>query len=193
MFASYEPRQPGRQRPAALDGVLVRAATREDAQPIALLLAEREGGNVETHREKIASELGRSDVGEKRLLLVGEVDGRVVSFGRVVYLVPAPDAPANAAPEGWYLGGVVVAAAYRRRGLGRELTRRRLDWLRERGVDAAWYFVNADNRASIDLHAAFGFREMTRDFVRPGVTFSGRGVGILYRAELDAVPAGFSG
>src|SRR5438270_1841359 len=144
MFAPYEPRESGRPRPPAPDGVFVRIATPEDAGPIALLLAEREGGNVETHREKITSEFGRSDMGEKRLLLVGEVGGRVVGYGRVVYLVPAVDAPANAAPEAWYLGGVIVAAAYRRRGIGRELIRRRLEWLRARGVGAAWYFVNAD-------------------------------------------------
>ena len=58
-----------------------------------------------------------------------------------------------------------------------------------RRARAAWFVVNADNRASIDLHAAFGFREVTRDFVQKGVTFSGRGIGILYRAELDAAAA----
>ena len=48
----------------------------------------------------------------------------------------------------------------------------------------AWFVVNADNRASIDLHAPLGFREATRDFVQPGVTFSGRGQGILFRVAL---------
>ncbi len=44
-------------------------------------------------------------------------------------------------------------------------------------------FANARNRASIALHAAFGFEEVTRDFEVPGVTFEG-GVGVLFRAVL---------
>jgi GNAT superfamily N-acetyltransferase len=193
MFAPYEPRPSDRPRPAAGDGLLVRAAAPDDAAVIAALLAEREGGSLEMHLEKITAELGRPDIGQKRLLLVGEVCGPVVGFARVVYLAPAADAPANIIPEGWYLGGVVVTAAHRRRGIGHALTRRRLEWLQDHGVGAAWFFANADNRASIDLHAAFGFREVTRDFVQPGVSFSGRGIGILYRAELDVAPAAFSG
>src|SRR5436190_19645977 len=113
MFAPYEPRPGDQPRAAASDGLPVRAATPDDAEAIAALLVEREGGNLEERRERLASELRRSEIGEKRLLVVGEVGGRVVGFGRVTYLVPAADAPANAAPEGWYLGGVVVTPAYR--------------------------------------------------------------------------------
>jgi aminoglycoside 6'-N-acetyltransferase I len=193
MFAPYEPRPSDRPRPATGDGLLVRPATPDDAEAIAALLVEREGGNLEERGERLTSELRRSDIGEKRLLVVGEIGARVVGFGRVAYLVPAAGAPANATPEGWYLGGVMVTAAHRRRGIGHELTRRRLEWLRERGAGTAWFVVNAENRASIDLHAAFGFREVTRDFVQPGISFSGRGEGILYRVELDAAPAAFSG
>jgi ribosomal protein S18 acetylase RimI-like enzyme len=193
MFAPYEPRETGRPRRPTGDGPLVRAATPDDAGAIAALLAEREGGNLEGRLEKNTAELGRPEIGGKRMLLVGEVGGQVVGFARVVYLVPAADAPANVIPEGWYLGGVVVTPAYRRRGIGHALTRHRLEWLRDHGVSTAWFFVNAENRASIDLHAPFGFREVTRDFVGAGVSFSGRGEGILYRVELDAAPAAFSG
>jgi hypothetical protein len=55
-------------------------------------------------------------------------------------------------------------------------------WISERASEA-FYFANALNRPSIDLHARLGFVELTRDFSIPGASFVG-GCGILFRAEL---------
>ena len=40
-----------------------------------------------------------------------------------------------------------------------------------RRADAAYYLAAASNPASVDLHAALGFRELTRDFWAPGMAF----------------------
>ena len=48
-------------------------------------------------------------------------------------------------------------------------------------VDNDWVFE------SIDLHTPFGFTEVRRDFRFPGVTFSGGGTGVLFRAPLAAI------
>lgn len=69
----------------------------------------------------------------------------------------------------------------RRRGIGRALTLARLEWIAARG-EKAYYFANEMNRASIDLHAAVGFVELTRDFQHPGAQFSG-GSGILFECD----------
>src|SRR5581483_7229910 len=92
------------------------------------------------------------------------------------------------APAGYYLTGVLVAPAHRRLGVGEQLTRARMGWAAER-AEEMWYFTNAGNRASLRLHEALGFTEVTRDFVFPGVTFTG-GVGVLCRTELARVPPG---
>ena len=55
-----------------------------------------------------------------------------------------------------------------------------MEWLAER-ADQAYYFANSSNRASIALHALFGFEELTHDFWYPDVSFTG-GEGILFRA-----------
>ena len=81
----------------------------------------------------------------------------------------------------------MVDVAARRRGVGHALTDARLRWIAER-AEHAWTFVNARNHASIDLHAAFGFEEVTRDVAFPVVTFEG-GEGILFRATLRSGPA----
>jgi len=51
----------------------------------------------------------------------------------------------------------------------------------------AWYFTNARNEASLRLHRELGFREVTRDFSYPGVTFEG-GVGILSSVQFSPGP-----
>jgi hypothetical protein len=61
-----------------------------------------------------------------------------------------------------------------------------MGWAAER-AEEMWYFTNAGNRASLRLHEALGFAEVSRDFMFPGVTFKG-GVGVLCRASLASVP-----
>ena len=73
---------------------------------------------------------------------------------------------------------------WRRRGIGIELTRQRLAWIGDR-AGSAYYFANARNVPSIDLHAKLGFAESTRDFTFPGASFEG-GAGILFRVDLRA-------
>ncbi|MGH6628448.1 MAG: GNAT family N-acetyltransferase [Burkholderiales bacterium] len=161
------------------DRLTVRPAWMEDVNGLAALHQEREGGDLGQHRERYRSELTEDPDWQRRLLLVAEDGAALAGFGRVLYFQPPPNSPANIAPAGWYLMGLIVTPAYRRRGIGAELTGRRLRWIAERAGEA-FYFVNAQNRASIALHEAFQFEELTRDFIYPGVTFTG-GVGILYR------------
>jgi len=111
-------------------------------------------------------------------LLVAETRGAVVGYGCAARFAPPPEAPLHRAPEGWYLAGVVVSPALRRRGIAKALTRARLDRLEP----PVYYFANERNRASIDLHRPFGFAELTRTFWHPDAHFTGGG-GILFVAS----------
>jgi ribosomal protein S18 acetylase RimI-like enzyme len=122
-----------------------------------------------------------------RLLLVADVAGDVVGYGRVRLFEHPPAAPADIAPEGYYLTGVFVHADHRRTGIGRALTEARLAWIAER-ADEAWFFANALNVASIELHRRLGFEEVTRNFSFPRLVFDG-GDGILFRLRLNALRA----
>jgi GNAT superfamily N-acetyltransferase len=88
--------------------------------------------------------------------------------------------PHRVPPAGLYLVGLVVAADRRRLGVGRAITVASTAWALEREPEV-WYFANARNRASLDLHTELGYEEVTRDFEVPGLTFAG-GVGVLCRA-----------
>jgi len=114
-----------------------------------------------------------------RLLVVAERAGDVVAYGRVLRFEPEPDSPIDIAPAGYYLMGLVVHSDHRREGMGAALTQARIDWISRRATEV-WYFANAHNAASIALHEAFGFEEVTRSFFYPRVDFD-RGEGILFR------------
>jgi aminoglycoside 6'-N-acetyltransferase I len=113
---------------------------------------------------------------ENRLVLVAEVNGEIVGWGKTHHY----GAASGSAPAGHYLGGVNVLPEFRRRGIGSALTRVRLSWIWHRASDA-WFVTNARNAASIELHSRLGFSEVARASEFHGTTFEG-GVGILYRA-----------
>ena len=118
----------------------------------------------------------------QRRLVVAESDGAIIGYGRARLFESEPQAPADTAPDGYYLVGIVVDPDRRRGGVGAALTQARLDWISERANDA-WFFANARNTASIELHRRFGFEEVTRHFSFPRVRFDG-GEGILFRLRL---------
>jgi ribosomal protein S18 acetylase RimI-like enzyme len=118
----------------------------------------------------------------EHLLVVAECGSGIVGYGRAGWLEPAPDAPADSVPRGYYLTGVFVVPQQRGQGIGTALTQRRLAWIGERATDA-WYFANARNTASIELHRRLGFEEVSRRFSFPGLVFEG-GEGILFRRRL---------
>lgn len=169
----YEPDAHG----VPLDGVVVRVATPEDLVGCGKLMARREGWDAEAVTERLRNVVDLDD----QIVMVAELDSDVIGYARVGYLTPVADG-GHGAPDGWYLSGIVVAPEYRRRGIGRMLTQARCDWVWERD-EAVHYVVAAVNQASRSLHSSLGFREVTRDFVLPGVVFAGSGGGLLCRAE----------
>ncbi len=147
-------------------------------------LAEAHSGVSGGWTERFEADLS----GDGRVLVVAGVERSLAGYGRVRWFSPSPRSPADTAPAGWYLGGLVVAPEWRGCGAGAALTRVRLEWVAER-ADEVWYYANARNVVSLALHAAVGFEEVTRDFSVPGVSFEG-GVGVLCRLRLRSQHAG---
>jgi ribosomal protein S18 acetylase RimI-like enzyme len=173
LFARYVPGVARRPLPAP---AVVRRAREDDLDACARLAAARNGGDTAAWTSRLHGQLADPH----GALLVAEVDD-VVGYARVTWFGAPQGAPANAAPAGYYLMGVLVDPGWRRRGLGERLTVARLAWVWERAAEC-WFFANARNRASLDLHARLGFQEVTRDFWFPDVSFAG-GEGVLGCAE----------
>jgi ribosomal protein S18 acetylase RimI-like enzyme len=173
VYAAYAPDAGGR----APVPVSVRPATDADVEVI--LRIEEAAGRA---RESIGSAEGyhRAVADPERCVLVAEsVDGSrpgVPGWAKTHRHLEAVDL----APAGHYLGGITVDPAWRRRGVGAALTDARLRWLAAR-TDEVYFVVNAQNRASIDLHARWGFTEVLRAPRLMGLEFTG-GVGLLMRA-----------
>ena len=72
--------------------------------------------------------------------------------------------------------------SFRRQGIGTSLSRRRLDWIRER-ADVAWSVVNAGNTASIALHGRLGFTLVAKGSSFHTTRFADDN-GLLMRVEL---------
>jgi ribosomal protein S18 acetylase RimI-like enzyme len=181
-FEPYRASLEDRDRLPSAQDLIIRAALPTDVTGLAAIEAAREGGEVAEYASRLAKLIAHAATGEG-LVLAAQHSRRLVGLAKVTHFAPTDDSATNVAPTGWYLSGMIVAQDYRRRGVGRRLTQARLSWIAERDC-SAYYFANAQNGATIDLHRQFGFVELTRDFTFPGVHFDG-GVGILFRAELD--------
>lgn len=112
-----------------------------------------------------------------RHVVVASMDGSVIGWAKT-HLWDYTDGPA---PSGHYLGGVTVLPAWRRRGVGAQLTEVRLGWIWTR-VAEAWYVVNAGNLPSITLHRTWNFTEVARGSKFHTTAFRGD-MGILLRAR----------
>jgi ribosomal protein S18 acetylase RimI-like enzyme len=174
-WAEYEPHGTSGTPPADMK---IRAAQVADCASIAAIEGSRDGGADALAQRRCETQVDDPTT----LLLVAVTDDRVIGFARAGRLTRPVDATGDHVPDGWYLLGVVVVDAWRRRGIGEQLTRRRVEWIAER-ADAAYFFANARNRASLDLHAALGFVEISRRFSAPRVQFEG-GEGVLCRLDL---------
>jgi ribosomal protein S18 acetylase RimI-like enzyme len=188
LFAKYTPRQRSAHDAAAAAAAAESALPRElaitpmtaaDVDGIARLLAWREGISSEDAGQRAKDLL---NLPHENVVLVAHLGPKVVGFGRAEFAARKPP-PYEHVPQGWYLVGLIVDPAHRRRGIGLELTRARLAWIAQRAGEA-YYFANSVNRATIDLHARFGFQEIVRDFTFPRVTFTDGGVGVLFRVGL---------
>jgi ribosomal protein S18 acetylase RimI-like enzyme len=154
----------------------VRGGRADDVEScITLALMSSPGSDASIWRTTFLEDIEHAD----RTLIVAECAGELIGYGRAMRFGPGGDAPADIAPPGYYLMGLMVHPDCRRRGIAGALTQARLDWISTQ-AEEAWYFANARNEASIALHASFDFEEVTRSFFYPRVDFD-RGEGILFR------------
>ena len=178
LFADYAPRPVDRPRPALPQGILIRHGEWRDVEALGRILGQREGVDQVTAVARVNRWFDLP--AETNLLLVADNSGEPIGYGRAAFVVKPQEPGFEHVPAGWYLTGVIVDKPFRRRGIGELLTGQRLAWIFHRS-DAAYFFANSLNLASIELHRRLGFEEVQRDFTFPGASFGGGGVGILYR------------
>jgi tRNA threonylcarbamoyl adenosine modification protein YeaZ/ribosomal-protein-alanine acetyltransferase len=97
--------------------------------------------------------------GKERMYVAAEFAGELIAYAGVVNLAGTADVLT-----------VTVAAGHRRKGIGRELLRRLIDWSRTQKCEAIMLEVRVGNEEAIPLYESFGFIEISRrkDYYGPG-------------------------
>lgn len=131
-----------------------------------------------------AARFGRDVADADRLPVVALVDDVVAGYARTLPFHRDRDSPPEAAPDGYYLLGLVVAPDHRNRGIGRLLIEERMRWLTERAATGVYFDTDIDNVTSRRLHEHMGFRVLTRDFCFPALPSDH--TEILYHRSLPA-------
>jgi [ribosomal protein S18]-alanine N-acetyltransferase len=152
------PIQAGEQVPAGEslpEGVRIRPMAAADVDPV---LAIERTSETAPHWGMAAYTRNLEDSGAsalRRVALVAEVNGAVAGLGMVRIL---------AAPDGGEaeLETIVVAAEWRRRGIGAALMRGLLDSARVQGARRLYLEVRASNSAAIGLYRRLGMEETGR-------------------------------
>lgn len=168
-FEDYAPEAHGTAEPR----LVVRPAVPGDVPALAAVARTR-GPQPASFDERLAQWVADDD----RRVAVAVLDGAAPGVG---WAMAAHRAGHDDAPDGWYVGWLVVDPSWRRRGVAGALLDDLLAWTGGRG-DALLSLVNVQNRASLDLHAGRGFRELARAGSFAGVTFTG-GTGLLLEAR----------
>jgi len=94
-----------------------------------------------------------------RFYVVAEFEGRVAGYAGIVKRGESGDVLT-----------LSVAPKHRRKGIGRELLRRLIDWARSNNCEAMMLEVRIGNDEALPLYASFGFIEISKriDYYGPG-------------------------
>lgn len=154
-------------QPAELDGRIAAWVSDEVRRVVVA------GRDDEGRRAVVA---GQDDEVRRAVVAAGPGPDEVVGWGMAARWTGHEDAP-----DGWYVGWLVVDPRWRRRGVADRIVADLLTWTAGRS-DRLYSVVNARNLASIDLHARHGFREVARAGAFAGIAFTG-GVGVLLESR----------
>lgn len=141
----------------------VRLAQIEDVYRISEITQEHEPKSIEEYTEIFKAQVEQnSNANSSIIICVALIDGIVVGHGKLFRYSKEKHDVEFKSPEGWYLNGVIVDSAYRRKGVAKALLSFRESYVLEKEGGELYSIVSAENHPSISYHTTLGFVEQQR-------------------------------
>ena len=143
--------------PTEESGLMIRRATAADVERwVALRAALWPDVHLQTHRDEIGAQLESSD---EEAFVAETTEGKLCGFIEAALRQGAEGCSSTPVGyvEGWY-----VAAAWRKRGIGRALVEAAEAWARERGCREMASDTEVENAPSQAAHKRLGYEEAER-------------------------------
>ncbi len=139
-------------------GVKFRLMTSLDLVP-AIAIEKEVYGKTAWSADQFKSEFAKSP--KSAQYLAAEFEGQLIAYAGIFYLADVAD-----------IHTLTVLADYRRKGIGRELLKRLIDWARVKKAQAIMLEMRLGNNAARPLYESFGFLEISRreNYYGPGLT-----------------------
>jgi ribosomal-protein-alanine acetyltransferase len=149
------------------DGVKFRPMTALDL--VSAISIEKEVyGKSAWSAEQFKEEFAKSP--KSAQYLVAEFEGKLIAYGGIFYVADVAD-----------IHTLTVVAGHRRKGVGRELLKRLIDWARVKKAQAIMLEMRLGNDQAHPLYQSFGFVEVSKreNYYGPGLT------AVVMRKELE--------
>ena len=139
-------------------GVKFRPMTSLDLVP-AIAIEKEVYGKTAWSADQFKSEFAKSP--KSAQYLAAEFEGQLIAYAGIFYLADVAD-----------IHTLTVVADHRRKGIGRELLKRLIDWARVKKAPAIMLEMRLGNDAARPLYESFGFIEISRreNYYGPGLT-----------------------
>ena len=139
-------------------GVKFRPMTSLDLVP-AIAIEKEVYGKTAWSADQFKSEFAKSP--KSAQYLAAEFEGQLIAYAGIFYVADVAD-----------IHTLTVVADHRRKGIGRELLKRLIDWARVKKAPAIMLEMRLGNDAARPLYESFGFIEISRreNYYGPGLT-----------------------
>ena len=126
---------------------------------LAIAIEKEVYGKTAWSADQFKSEFAKSP--KSAQYLAAEFEGQLIAYAGIFYLADVAD-----------IHTLTVVADYRRKGIGRELLKRLIDWARVKKAQAIMLEMRLGNDAARPLYESFGFIEISRreNYYGPGLT-----------------------
>ena len=173
----------------SLDNIAIRTARLEDAEVVAKLHGLEKATPLSVFIELFRSEFSNcANHPEEKTYFLAFSGHDLVGYAGARFYRQLSDenmyGTTDLLPDGWYLRGIKTHPDWRRRGLAKVMTLKRLEWLSLR-ADHSFVFLDDENKVTLPMYFELGFEEVSR-----GWTFSDPArkvkntLGILLRKKL---------